>query len=73
MYTAHTTHSRELGPKKPKVPVTYMEQTHKQTNTTHFLDIMLLAVHRWPTGGRPSGPLEICPDGSPSDLRRQPP
>ena len=28
----YTIYPRELGPKKPKVPVTYMEQTHKQTN-----------------------------------------
>ena len=36
-------------------------------------DSMLLAVRRWPTGGTASGPLEICPSGSPEDRRWQPP
>ena len=36
-------------------------------------DSMLLVVRRWPTGGSASGPLEICPSGSPEDRRWQPP
>ena len=36
-------------------------------------DSMLLAVRRWPAGGSASGPLEICPSGSPEDHRWQPP
>ena len=35
-------------------------------------DSKLLAVRRWPTGGSASGPLEICPSGSPEDRRWQP-
>ena len=38
-----------------------------------FPDSMLLAVRQWPTGGSASGPLEICPSGSPEDRRWQPP
>ena len=42
-------------------------------NFPNIPDSMLLAVRRWPTGGSASGPLEICPSGSPEDRRWQPP
>ena len=53
-------------------PMKYMYQM-KNKPAYNNPDGMLLAVHRWPTGGSASGPLEICPSDSPEDRRWQPP